>query len=378
MPNAPEPPVIVHAIGGRADAVRLAPVIGALERQDVFRQVVVHTGSAQDRGLVGELADELGLPAADHVLDVGAGSDAGLTAQTLTAFDALLRELPPELVMLSGDTNATLSCALAAAKRQVAVAHVGSGLRSWDWTTPEEINRVVIDRLSDTLFTHSHEAVDNLLAEGVSDGRVHPVGSTVVDALRRVEPAIRSREAWTALDLPPGDYVLVMLHHRDAIADGARRDALVAGLATLAGEAPVAFALHPAAAPTLNAAGAIARLQAAGVRTVPPMGHVDFLSLELGAGAIVTDSGTVQEEATVLGVPCYTPGSLSEGRITLTHGTNVLLGEDAGAVATVRPSRTDHAPCVVPLWDGRAGERIAAAILANYAVRADQSSTSLR
>jgi UDP-N-acetylglucosamine 2-epimerase (non-hydrolysing) len=372
------PPRAVFAIGGRADAVRLTPVIGALEATGTFRPAVVLTGPPAEQALVTDIGRELGLPDAEAALDIRPGPEADLTAQTLTAFDAQLMRLRPELVVLAGDANATLSCALAAAKQQIAVAHVGSGLRSWDWSTPEEINRVVIDRLSDTLFTHSNEAVDNLVGEGVPAGRVHAVGSTVIDALRGTEPAARTRGAWRARDLAEGEYLVVMFHGREAVQDPLRLDGIVTALGELAAAAPVLFCVHPRVRPALIAHGALDMLTASGVRCVEPMGYGDFLSLLVGSGGVITDSATVQEETSALGVPCHTLAPVSERPITLTHGTNVLLGSDPAALASVQPSGVPHVACAIPLWDGHAAERVAEALVTNYAVQASGSSLSWR
>jgi UDP-N-acetylglucosamine 2-epimerase (non-hydrolysing) len=361
-----EPPVVVHAVGGRSDAVRLAPVMAALERRGAGNQVVVGVGDAVDCELIASVAADVGLPARDHTL--ADPSEADGVGAALTSFHELLSEVEPQLVVLAGERDAVLACALAAARRRIAVAHLESGLRSWDWAAPEEVNRVVIDRLSDTLFTHSEEGSVNLRGEGVPDGRVHAVGSTAVDALRRVEARARARAAWAAHGLAERGYVLVTLH-RDANLAGADRvrgwvEAL-AGLATWTG---VVFCLHPRTRARLSALGALPALHAAGVGCVSPQGYVDFVSLQLGAGAIVTDSYAVQEEASALGVRCFTLAAVSERPTTLAHGTNVLLGEDPSAIAAIVPGTAVPTPRPVPLWDGHAAERVADVLVATYAL----------
>lgn len=363
-------PVVAHVLTGRADAVRLAPVVAALASDRAFRQVVVHAGAPEDLALVASVEDDLGLPAAAHVVRAAAGSAAELTATTLTGFDEVLRRVRPDLVVLSGDTNPTLACALAAAKRGVAVAHLESGLRSLDWTTPEEINRVVIDRLADTLLAHGRDAAANLLAEGVPEGRVHAVGSTAIDALRAADASARARAAWTAHGVELRAYVLATLHRPATVGDPGRLAAAAAALARLHERHPVVFPLHPRTRDVLARSGGLDQLRAAGVRCTPPLGHVEFLSLQLGAGAIVTDSGAVQEEASALGVPCHTLRALTERPVTLVHGTNVLLGDDPASIAGVRVTHAPRVPCAVPLWDGHAAARVADVLVTHYALRA--------
>src|SRR4051794_16156782 len=278
-------PVVVHVLSGRADAVRLAPVVAALALHGAFRQVVVHAGAPEDLALVASVEDDLALPAADHVVRAASGSAAELTATTLTGFDDVLREVRPDLVVLSGDTSPTLACALATAKRGVAVAHLESGLRSLDWTTPEEVNRVVIDRLADTLLAHGHDAAANLLAEGVPEGRVHAVGSTAIDALRTAEARARARAIWTTLGLGPRSYVLVTLHRPGTVGDPRRLAAAATALAQLQARHPVVFPVHPRTHDLLARCGGLDQLPAAGVRCTPPLRHLEFPSLPVRAGA---------------------------------------------------------------------------------------------
>jgi UDP-N-acetylglucosamine 2-epimerase (non-hydrolysing) len=374
--SAATAPTALLAVGDRSDAVRLGPVLLALRREAAFAPVIVLTGRAGDQRVVRALGEELGLGKADHALTIAGGSDAEVTAQTLAAFDVLLRGLAPDVVVLTGDSDATIACALSAAKQKIAVAHVDSGLRSWDWSSPAEINRVVIDRLSDTLLTHSREAAENLSAEGVPAGRVHAVGSTAVDTLRRLEPHARTRDAWSRHGLTRNGYVLVAAGGGDRLRGGAGQDALLDALTQLGTRTPVAY-LRGLGARATALDEAVAALEAPGVLALAPTDYADFLSLLLGAGAVVTDLATAQDEAAGLGVPCYTVAALTERPITLTHGTNVLLGDDPSAIAEVAPSVADRVTCAIPLWDGHAGERVASTLLANYAFQASWESLSL-
>ncbi len=235
---------------------------------------------------------------------------------------------------------------------------------------PEEINRVLTDRLSDILFTHSPEAIENLRAEGVVEGRIHHVGNTMIDSLRRSERLARQRRAWEAAGVERAKYALVTLHRPSNVDDHDRLMRIVDALVGLAERFPVVFPIHPRTRGRLGDEG-VARLEQAGARCIAPMGYLDFLSLQSGAGAVVTDSGGVQEETSALGVRCYTFRPGTERPITLTHGTNVLLGDDPAALEKVRLATWDPTPSAIPLWDGHAGERVADVLVTNYAITAD-------
>jgi UDP-N-acetylglucosamine 2-epimerase (non-hydrolysing) len=359
---------IVHVIGARPNFVKMAPVVAALERREVFRQLVVHTGQHYDRRMSDEILADLDFPEPDRFLGVGSGTHGVQTAKVLSEFEKVLLETTPDLVLVAGDVNSTLACALAASKLGIAVGHVEAGLRSFDWSMPEEVNRVLTDRLSDTLFTHSPEAADNLLVEGIGPGRVHFVGNTMIDSLRRCEKRARALAAWAAVGMEERAYVLVTLHRPSNVDDPVRLTAIVDGLVGLAAHASVVFPIHPRTRTRLAEDGGLARLEGAGVACIEPVGYLEFLSLQGGAGAIVTDSGGVQEESSALGVSCFTFRPNTERPVTLTHGTNVLLGDDAEEIAEVRPSPHPPTPCAIPLWDGHAADRVAEVLVANYAL----------
>ena len=364
--------LVIHAVGARPNFVKAAPVIEALDRTGAFRQLVVHTGQHYDERLSDEIMEDVALPAPDRFLGVGSGTHGAQTGGILIAFERVLLEERPDLVVVSGDVNSTLACALAAAKLGVPVAHVEAGLRSGDWTMPEEINRVLTDRLSDFLFTHSPEAAENLAREGIDTARVHYVGNTMIDSLRRVVAQAERREAWRPLELSEGAYVLVTLHRPSNVDVPERLAAIAEELAQLNERSPVVFAVHPRTRARLEATGSLARLTGAGVRCLDPLGYLDFLSLQAAAGAVLTDSGGIQEEAAVLGVPCFTLRTTTERPVTVSHGTNRLLGDDPAGIRQVRVSAA-RTPCAIPLWDGHAGRRVAAVLEAAFGREAGAS-----
>jgi UDP-N-acetylglucosamine 2-epimerase (non-hydrolysing) len=359
-----EPALVVHAVGTRPNFVKMAPLIEALDKRGNTRQLVVHTGQHYDRKMSDEILTDLAFPAPDYSLGVGSGTHGDQTGKVLIAFERILIEHRPALVVVAGDVNSTLACALAASKLQIPVAHLESGLRSGDWSMPEEINRVLTDRLSYLLLTHSPEAEENLSREGVDTGRVRYVGNTMIDSLRRFEAPARKRAAWRRYGAEARNYTLVTLHRPSNVDEPARLTGIVNALCSLAREAPIIFPVHPRTRDRLAGASELERLEGAGVRCIEPVGYLDFLSLQGGAGAIVTDSGGVQEEASALGVLCYTLRANTERPVTISHGTNVLLGDDPSSLLTVRHSTHPPTPCAIPLWDGHAAERAADAVVA--------------
>jgi UDP-N-acetylglucosamine 2-epimerase (non-hydrolysing) len=369
---------LVHVVGARPNFVKMAPVIAALNRRRVFEQVIVHTGQHYDAHMSDEILADLDFPEPDHFLGVGSGPHGEQTAKVLTAFEQILLETEADAVVVAGDVNSTLACALAAAKLDIPVAHLESGLRSNDWSMPEEINRVLTDRLSDILLTHSPECLDNLAAEGIDPARVHFVGNTMIDSLRRCEMKARARAAHRQYGVTHYGYVLATFHRPSNVDDPVRLASISAELTKLAAHAPVVFPVHPRTRARLEASHQLEHLEDAGVRCIPPVGYLDFLSLQANAGAILTDSGGIQEEASALGVACYTFRPNTERPVTLTHGTNVLLGEDPAEISAVRPSGQPPTPCSIPMWDGHAAERVAEVLIANYAIgRAGTGRTGL-
>jgi UDP-N-acetylglucosamine 2-epimerase (non-hydrolysing) len=352
---------IVYVIGARPNIMKMAPVIAALRRRAPGADhVLVHSQQHYDRLMCDALLEELDLPAPDYALNVRSGSHAQQTARAMARLAEVLAHERPDLVIVAGDVNATLGAALATAQLGVPLAHVESGLRSFDRTMPEELNRVLTDHSSDRLFVHCDDARDNLLREGIDSGCISFVGNTMIDSLLGAEPRFRARALAARLGHAPGDYLLVTLH-RPALVDGPLLPRLVGELRALSRELPVLFPMHPRTRAALSGLDL-----GAGVRALGPLGYVDFLSLEADARAVLTDSGGVQEETTFLGVPCFTLRDNTERPITITGGTNTLLGLDPAGIAGIIPALARSRPvaCTPPaFWDGRAGERVADVIL---------------
>jgi UDP-N-acetylglucosamine 2-epimerase (non-hydrolysing) len=349
---------IVYVIGTRPNFVKTAPVIAALsKRLPEGRHTIVHTGQHYDTAMSEVFFEELGVPAPDHMLEVGSGSHAQQTARTMERLEPVLEAERPDLVMVPGDVNSTLAAVLTAAKMQIPVAHIESGLRSFDRTMPEEINRIVADEFSEYLFLHSDEAIENLHAEGIGEERMHFVGNTMIDTLVALEDRFRAAGSGAKLGVEPGGYALVTLH-RPALVDGELLPETVRRLAELAREMPVVFPVHPRTRKKMEAIES----QHPGLLLSEPLGYVDFLSLIADAGAVLTDSGGIQEETTYLGIPCFTLRDNTERPVTIRAGTNTLLGLDPAAITTIpsalskRPAKRLEPP---PLWDGHAADRIA-------------------
>jgi len=352
---------IVYVVGTRPNFIKTAPVIAALRaRIPAGRHAIVHTGQHYDRLMSEIFLEELGVPAPDHMLEVGSGSHAQQTARVMERLEPVLAEERPDLVVVPGDVNSTLAAALTAAKLQIPLAHIEAGLRSFDRTMPEELNRIVTDQLAEELFIHSPEANDNLHAEGIPAERIHLVGNTMIDTLVALESRFRDAGAAAKLGVQPGGFVLVTLH-RPALVDGPLLKETIGQLAALARELPVIFPVHPRTRTMMESIEA----EHPGLLLCDPLGYLDFLSLLADARAVLTDSGGIQEETTYLGIPCFTLRANTERPITLTAGTNTLLGLDPAAIAQIpmalaqRPANPPEPP---PLWDGHAAERIAAVV----------------
>jgi UDP-N-acetylglucosamine 2-epimerase (non-hydrolysing) len=352
-------PLVMHVVGARPNYMKVAPVYAALAEHTWIEQRLVHTGQHYDEQLSDVFFGQLPLPRPHVQLNVGSGMHGEQTARALEGLERIFIEYRPSLVLVPGDVNSTLAGALAAAKLQIAVCHLEAGLRSYDATMPEEHNRRLTDALSTLLLTHSEDAEDNLVAEGIPRDSISFVGNTMIDTLLANLDAARSQAAWRDLGLEAGGYLLATLHRPALVDDPVLLAQTVAALEVVAATLPVVFPVHPRTRARLENLGRIPD----GVILTEPLDYLTFISLEADAAAVVTDSGGVQEETTALGVPCFTLRDNTERPVTITHGTNMLLGLDPVRLEEIpRRLRTRRPATVPPLWDGRAGERAAAEI----------------
>jgi UDP-N-acetylglucosamine 2-epimerase (non-hydrolysing) len=349
---------VAHVVGARPNFMKAAPVIRAIG-SGRGAQVVIHTGQHYDAAMSDVFFHELGLPEPDLNLGVGSGTHAVQTAAIMVELEKAFTSIRPALIVVYGDVNSTLAAAVVAAKLHMAIAHVEAGLRSFDRTMPEEVNRVVTDILADLLFTTSPEAEPNLLNEGVKADRIHFVGNPMIDTLLGNLDRLDGLEVRHRLGIEE-PYGVATLHRPSNVDDPLAAARLVAGVRAVAEQVPLVIPLHPRGRQMLEAAGLGADPR---IRVVEPLGYLDFLSLVRGAAIVVTDSGGIQEETTVLGVPCLTVRPNTERPITITHGTNRLVEpEDLGATARLVLAAGPGTAATPPLWDGHAGERIAAII----------------
>ena len=348
---------IAYVVGARPNFVKMAPVISELRRRlPDGRHALIHTGQHYDPLMSDIFLEELGVPPPDHMLGVGSASHAVQTARVMERIEPVLEEERPDLMIVPGDVNSTLAATLVAVKLGIPVAHLESGLRSFDRTMPEEINRIVADEFSEYLFLHCDEAIENLRAEGIAEERMHFVGNTMIDSLVAMEERFRDMKSAAKLGLSPGNYLLVTLH-RPALVDGPLLADVMARLDDLSRELPVVFPVHPRTRKMIDGIGVKPAMQ---VHLTEPVPYLEFLSLEADARAVLTDSGGVQEETTYLGVPCFTLRDTTERPVTVRAGTNTLLGLEPERIDDILPA-LEHPKTVTespPLWDGRAAERV--------------------
>ncbi len=361
---------VIHITGARPNFPKAAPVIAALAARGV-PQLLVHTGQHYDDAMSEVFFRELKLPRPDVNLGVGSGSHAVQTAAVMVGLEELFVREHPDLVIVYGDVNSTVAAALVAAKLHIPVAHVEAGLRSFDMTMPEEVNRRLTDQLSDLLLVTSPDAIGHLAREGAGDERIHFVGNPMIDTLLATVDRLDSEQARTAHGLPKA-YAVATLHRPANVDDDDQATELVQALHGVADLFAIVVPLHPRGRERLMKAGLGDHPD---IHVVDPLGYVEFMSLVRGAAAVITDSGGVQEETTVLGVPCLTLRPNTERPVTITHGTNRLV-TTATLVAAAQAVR-DRGPLTSwstpPLWDGHAGPRIAAVIVAWLTARAEST-----
>lgn len=363
--------------GARPNFMKVAALLPALESTGAWRTFLIHTGQHYDAEMSQLFFDQLGLPRPDVNLGIGSDSQASQTARIMLALEKVASELQPDLVVVVGDVNSTLAGALVAAKLQVPVAHVEAGLRSFDRSMPEEINRLLADAVSDYLFATEPAAVDNLQREGIPAERIFLVGNVMIDTLRRFLPVAERSRIHETLELPlptgssSNSYAVVTLHRPSNVDEEAQLSALVDLFEQIAATIPIVFPVHPRTRLHLQRLGLPGRTQKSDtrLRLLPPLGYLDFLALLQKATFVLTDSGGIQEETTVLGVPCLTLRRNTERPITVSDGTNQVVGTDLEriqqAVDNILSGESKRGQ-VPKLWDGKAAERIAAVVTEKF------------
>lgn len=356
---------ILNVVGARPNFMKMAPLIAAIEvRPRQARQVLVHTGQHYDEAMSATFFHDLGMPPPDINLEIGSGTHAEQTARLMLAFEPVLLEQQPDWVVVVGDINSTLACALVAAKRNIRVAHVEAGLRSNDRRMPEEINRILTDQLADLLLTPSADADENLRREGINPNKIARVGNVMIDTLFRQLERARQSAVLDEWRLARGAYAVLTLHRPANVDDEGTLRGIFSALEQIARELPVIFPAHPRTQARLRAFNVALPPN---LQMLPPLGYHDFLQLWSNAQLVLTDSGGLQEETTALGIPCLTLRENTERPITVTQGTNQVVGRDPAriiaAALTVLHNKQPKAPPVPELWDGRAAERIVEALL---------------
>jgi UDP-N-acetylglucosamine 2-epimerase (non-hydrolysing) len=361
---------VLNVVGARPNLMKIAPLAEEMQRYPEIKQALLHTGQHYDDKMSRIFFDELGIPSPDIYLGVGSGSHAEQTARVMVAFEKALLERKPDLVIVVGDVNSTLACALTAAKLWVPVAHIEAGLRSFDRRMPEEINRIVTDALSDFLFTTSRDAGENLLREGVSGEKIFFVGNVMIDTLNKHRAHARGLNTPAHFELEPGHYALLTLHRASNVDVPEVLSGILDALIDIQRDLPILFPAHPRTVKRIAEFGFTERLAAAPkLRFVEPLGYLEFLDLIMHARLMLTDSGGIQEETTILGVPCLTLRDNTERPITITEGTNTLVGTDPiRIVAETRcvlagEGKSGRTP---ELWDGRAAHRIVAVLREHF------------
>lgn len=345
---------ILHVVGARPNFMKAAPVIRALAKWPEARQTLVHTGQHYDKNLSDVFFPQLNMPEPDVNLEVGSGSHAWQTAEVMTRFEPVVLERKPDIVLVYGDVNSTVAAALVCSKLLIRVAHVEAGLRSFDRTMPEEINRIVTDRLADMLFTPSEDGDINLAREGVPAKKIYRVGNVMIDTLVQLLPlAVQSPKNGL-----PERYALVTLHRPSNVDDRTSLRSILQALVEVNEQLEVVFPVHPRTRQRIEQFG----INIEKLHLLEPLPYIEFLALQRRAAVVITDSGGIQEETTYLGVPCLTLRSNTERPVTVTLGTNVLIGADLGRLSLELSKILEgkgKKGTLPPLWDGHAAERIA-------------------
>jgi len=357
----------VCVCGARPNFMKVAPIVEALARVEGITTLLVHTGQHYDQRMSRLFFEELGIRRPDVNLDVGSGSHAAQTARVMERFEPVCAEARPDAVIVVGDVNSTMACAITAAKLRFPVAHVEAGLRSLDRNMPEEINRVVTDAVSDWHFVSEPSGVEHLRAEGIDGPRVCLVGNVMVDTLLRHRERSEKSDILVRLELVPGDYHLVTLHRPANVDDKESLGQIVRAIVEISTHATVVVPLHPRTRDQLVRFDLMDSLaDTLGMRVLEPLGYLEFLKLMANARCVLTDSGGIQEETTALGIPCLTLRENTERPITISHGTNRLAGRRTETILAAYHQMRHNPPAArttPPFWDGKTAQRIVARLV---------------
>ncbi|MEM8610165.1 MAG: UDP-N-acetylglucosamine 2-epimerase (non-hydrolyzing) [Myxococcota bacterium] len=355
----------LHVVGARPNFMKIAPIMAALRDFDSVQQSLVHTGQHYDRAMSQVFFEELGIPRPDVDLGIGSDTHGAQTGRMMVELERVFKERQPDCVVVVGDVNSTLAAALVAVKLGIPCAHVEAGLRSFDRRMPEEINRIVTDRIADFLLTPSADADENLRVEGVSEASIQRIGNVMIDTLLAHLDAAKARGTAASLGLPPGAFALATLHRPSNVDDPDVLRSILSTFDWIQSRIPLLFPLHPRTRKRLEEFSLMAEAMP-NLKLSEPLGYLDFLSLTADAQVVLTDSGGLQEETTVLGVPCITLRESTERPVTVTVGTNVIVGSDGQAirenVSAVLEGRAKRGK-IPELWDGKASERAAEFLL---------------
>lgn len=354
---------VLNIVGARPNFMKMAPIVAEMKRRGV-EQILVHTGQHYDEAMSASFFRDLGMPQPDINLEIGSGSHAQQTARIMLAFESVVLEHKPDWLVVVGDVNSTIACALVATKLGVKVAHVEAGLRSRDWTMPEEVNRVLTDRIANLLLTPSADGDANLLAEGVAPERIVRVGNVMIDTLFMQVERAKTLRVCDAMELRPREFGVVTLHRPSNVDEPETLGRIFSALSQIADKLPLVFPAHPRTQARIKEFGLAVPV---GMRMIDPMGYLEFLNLWSNARLALTDSGGLQEETTALGIPCLTLRENTERPVTVTEGTNQIVGTDANriiaAATEIIENRAVKVSRVPELWDGRTAERIVTALV---------------
>jgi len=352
---------IINIVGARPNFMKIAPLMAEYARHDGIEAMLVHTGQHYDERMSDLFFRQLGIPEPDMNLGIGSGTHAAVTAGIMTAFEPIVVEHKPDAVLVVGDVNSTVACGMVAAKLGVKLIHVEAGLRSFDRTMPEELNRLLTDSISDMLFCTEQSGVDNLQHEGVADEKIFLVGNLMIDTLVKNRAKAEAATILSDLGLQPGAYAALTLHRPANVDDPAVFGGILDALEVIGADMPIVFPVHPRTQHNMGKSDVGRRAQAMGcLKMIEPAAYLDFLKLMSSAKLVLTDSGGIQEETTILGVPCLTLRENTERPITCQIGTNQIVGTATKQIlAGYRQAMTSNGcrAVVPPFWDGRAAER---------------------